>query len=116
MLAAGGCEEVRAAAPAPPPVRHDACSKPSHSIAPHRLPRADAGERVRKIRYATSLRTENIAAAKCRGAGVRRYAFPKSKDVIQPGGMIGDNFLPLPILSQARLSWRVNSTRCFVIG
>ena len=44
MPASGGCEEVRAVAPAPPPVRHDACSKPSHSIAPHPLPRADAGE------------------------------------------------------------------------
>ena len=39
MPADGGREEVRAIAPAPPPVCHDACSQPSHSIAPHRLPR-----------------------------------------------------------------------------
>jgi hypothetical protein len=45
MLAGGGFRRERAISPAPPPVRHDACSKPSHSIAPHRLPRADAGER-----------------------------------------------------------------------
>ena len=52
MPAGGGCEEVRAIAPAPPPVRHDACSQPSQASRLTGSP-ARIGEGAKNAGYAS---------------------------------------------------------------